>query len=295
MKNYTLIETCVDAEDKNTAVEKTENVLHGKPQGVEYEASVVLNADSKHKAYLQYLSRWIFEHYEDEFEGCSPAGYDEWLDNEYKEDDGDKKYNIYEYKNLTPKQLREIYRNITGLNNDEEFTNQEIVKYLLDALQESKKVDGNEYGPMEQIEKMAKERSEIKDIMKLLDKCVSLNPMCKSEVASVLYGNNYRKIPEDSVVLSMEEYKKLKGSYKVEKYYGNEDGPIDEEKAFIWKVVYGEYDLEDNGDIVLGNDAASAFNVGNLVKIVFEDEEDSFGIYRVVKVMNTYCVCEFIK
>ena len=51
----------------------------------------------------------------------------------------DKKYDIYEYKNLTPKQLREIYRNITGLNNDEEFTNQEIVKYLLDALQENKK------------------------------------------------------------------------------------------------------------------------------------------------------------
>lgn len=48
----------------------------------------------------------------------------------------------------------------------------------------------------EQIEKMAKERNEIKDIMKLLDKCVSLNPMCKSEVASVLYGNNYRKAEE---------------------------------------------------------------------------------------------------
>lgn len=155
MKNYTLIETCVDAENKNTAVEKTENVLRGKPQGVEYEASVVLNADSKHKAYLQYLSRWIFEHYEEEFEGCSPAGYDEWLD--------------------------------------------------------------------------------------------------------------------------------------------DEDGPIDEEEALIWKVVYGEYDLEDNGDIVLDNDAASVFNVGDLVKIVFEDEEDSFGIYRVVKVTNTHCVCEFVK
>ena len=57
---------------------------------------------------------------------------------------------------------------------------------------------------------MAKERNEIKDIMKLLDKCVSLNPMCKSEVASVLYGNNYRKLPEDSVVLSREEYEMLK-------------------------------------------------------------------------------------
>ena len=63
----------------------------------------------------------------------------------------------------------------------------------------------------EQIEDMAKERNEIKDLMKLLDKCVSLNPMCKSEVATVVYGNNYRKLPEDSVVLSREEYEKLKG------------------------------------------------------------------------------------
>ena len=69
----------------------------------------------------------------------------------------------------------------------------------------------------EQIEQMAKERNEIKDIMKLLDKCVSLNPMCKSEVASVLYGNNYRKLPEDSVVLSREEYEMLKSSYDTQK------------------------------------------------------------------------------
>ena len=48
----------------------------------------------------------------------------------------------------------------------------------------------------ERIEEITKERNEIKDIMKLLDKCVSLNPMCKSEVASVLYGNNYRKAEE---------------------------------------------------------------------------------------------------
>lgn len=62
----------------------------------------------------------------------------------------------------------------------------------------------------EQVEQMAKERSEIKDIMKLLDKCVSLNPMCKAEVATIIYGNNYRKIPEDSVVLTQDEYEKLK-------------------------------------------------------------------------------------
>ena len=47
----------------------------------------------------------------------------------------------------------------------------------------------------EQVEQMAKERSEIKDIMKLLDRCGSLNPMCKTEVATIIYGNNYRKTP----------------------------------------------------------------------------------------------------
>lgn len=69
----------------------------------------------------------------------------------------------------------------------------------------------------EQAEEIAKERNEIKDIMKLLDKCVSLNPMCKAEVATVVYGNNYRKIPEDSVVLSREEYERLKLESAIEK------------------------------------------------------------------------------
>lgn len=58
----------------------------------------------------------------------------------------------------------------------------------------------------EQVEQMAKERSEIKDIMKLLDRCGSLNPMCKAEVATIIYGNNYHKIPEDSVVLTRDEW-----------------------------------------------------------------------------------------
>lgn len=66
----------------------------------------------------------------------------------------------------------------------------------------------------EQIEEMAKERNEIKDIMKLLDKCVSLNPMCKAEVATVIYDNNYRKITEDSVVLSKEEYEQHANEYR---------------------------------------------------------------------------------
>ena len=47
---------------------------------------------------------------------------------------------------------------------------------------------------------------EIRELMKLLDKCASLNPMCKAEVATVIYGNNYRKIPEDSVVLTQDEW-----------------------------------------------------------------------------------------
>lgn len=69
----------------------------------------------------------------------------------------------------------------------------------------------------EQVEEIAKERNEIKDIMKLLDKCVSLNPMYKAEVATVVYGNNYRKISEDSVVLSREEYERLKLELAIEK------------------------------------------------------------------------------
>lgn len=68
-----------------------------------------------------------------------------------------------------------------------------------------------------QVEEIAKERNEIKDLMKLLDKCVSLNPMCKAEVATVIYANNYRKIPEDSVVLSREEYERLKLELAIEK------------------------------------------------------------------------------
>lgn len=70
----------------------------------------------------------------------------------------------------------------------------------------------------EQVEKIAKERNEIKDIMKVLDKCPSLNPAYKAEVATVIYGNNYRKLPEDSIVLSREEYEKLQETISDLKY-----------------------------------------------------------------------------
>lgn len=77
-------------------------------------------------------------------------------------------------------------------------------------------------------------------------------------------------------------------SYKGEKYY-------DEEDAFIWRVSYGEYELSEDGGIILDSTAASVFSVGELVKVVFKDEEDQIGIYRVVKITDTQCVCEFVK
>lgn len=103
-------------------------------------------------------------------------------------------------------------------------------------------------------------------------------------------------------------------SYKGEKYYekedeyteiikenkhlllnNNEDGPIDEQEAFIWRVSYGEYELAEDGGIILDSTAASVFSVGELVKVIFEDEEDQVGVYRVVKVTDTQCICEFVK
>ena len=58
----------------------------------------------------------------------------------------------------------------------------------------------------EQVEEITKERNEIKDIMTLLDKCTSLNPMYKAEVATVIYGNNYRKLPDGATVLLVGKY-----------------------------------------------------------------------------------------
>ena len=44
------------------------------------------DSDSPHERYLNYLLEWIFSHHDEEYQGCSPAGYDEWLNNEDKED-----------------------------------------------------------------------------------------------------------------------------------------------------------------------------------------------------------------
>lgn len=131
-----------DSVNDGQALDTFEKSLDQSNCNIENAMVLDKDSDSAHERYLNYLMNWIADHHEEEYEGCSPAGFDEWLENEgILEDDDGKKYNIYEYKNLTPKQLREIYRDVTGLNNDYEFTNQEIVDYLLDTLQEKENDD----------------------------------------------------------------------------------------------------------------------------------------------------------
>lgn len=40
------------------------------------------DSDSKHERYINYLINWAINHNDEAYEGCSPAGFDEWLDNE---------------------------------------------------------------------------------------------------------------------------------------------------------------------------------------------------------------------
>lgn len=47
-----------------------------------------------------------------------------------------KTYDLYEDEGLSAEDLRIAYRTITGLDNDNEFTDNEIFKYLLDSLKE---------------------------------------------------------------------------------------------------------------------------------------------------------------
>ena len=41
--------------------------------------------DDRWQAYLNYLVDWVFDHQGDEFEGMTPASFEEWIDNEYRE------------------------------------------------------------------------------------------------------------------------------------------------------------------------------------------------------------------
>lgn len=48
-----------------------------------------------------------------------------------------KTYDLYEIKNLSADKLREGYRAITGLDNDNELTDEQIYQYMLEALKET--------------------------------------------------------------------------------------------------------------------------------------------------------------
>ena len=100
----------------------------------------------------------------------------------------------------------------------------------------------------EQIEDMEKERNEIKDIMKLLDKCVSLNPMCKSEVATVVYENNYRKLPDGAVVLLIGENNQALDGKTIEYFVKhNEQIRKDTAKEILKKVFKKDNLVGDEG------------------------------------------------
>lgn len=114
-----------------------------------------------------------------------------------------------------------------------------------------------------QTEEMVEERSRIKDIMKLLDKCVSLNPMCKAEVATVVYGNNYRKISEDSIILTkVEKQKLLKEMY--------EQGRFD-----------AIADLDKEGKVVLTREEKEEYE--SLIKLLIYDKPIKNRVYEVIK------------
>ena len=60
------------------------------------ENAIILDkdSDSTHERYLNYLMSWIADHHDEAFEGCSPASFDEWLDNEGEEDEEDVEYDV---------------------------------------------------------------------------------------------------------------------------------------------------------------------------------------------------------
>ena len=98
-------------------------------------------------------------------------------------------------------------------------------------------------GREKQIEELAKERNEIKDIMKLLDKCVSLNPMYKAEVATVVYGNNYRKLPDGAVVLLIGENNQALDEKTIEYFVKHNEQIRKETAKEILKKVFKKDNL----------------------------------------------------
>lgn len=55
--------------------------------GISLQNCIISDADDAVRwgRYIDYLIRWAIDHYGDEFDGMSPACYDEWCDNENEE------------------------------------------------------------------------------------------------------------------------------------------------------------------------------------------------------------------
>lgn len=64
---------------------------------VHLDNAVILDddSDSAHERYLHYLQDWIFDHNEPCFEGCSPAGFEEWRDNEDEENNEEEEQEMF--------------------------------------------------------------------------------------------------------------------------------------------------------------------------------------------------------
>ena len=64
-----------------------------------------------------------------------------------------------------------------------------------------------------------------------------------------------------------------------------------------WRVSEGEYEITDNGDIILGKEAAFNFKIGDYKRIEFLDDfgdTERIGTYRVIDKSNDKVLCEFI-
>ena len=51
--------------------------------GISLDNWALVDYDVRWEQYLKYLVRWAIDHGGDEYEGMSPASYDEWRDCEY--------------------------------------------------------------------------------------------------------------------------------------------------------------------------------------------------------------------
>ena len=76
----------------------------------------------------------------------------------------------------------------------------------------------------EQIEEMAQIIcGRCEDGVCLIDKSLC-HGLCEELKAEALYNANYRKVPENAVVITREDYERLKNNYDRGYYFGKMDG-----------------------------------------------------------------------